>query len=149
MKTISPAAPMACPERTQWLLKQLRTDRRGPHQYEVLRHRASSWQFAQIQAGGCLASVEADIVWVKQAAATGCRHTHRALWTLWMLIRVNQLDSTSQTFTTNVLVDLTWQLPMRLLWPVSKSWCMLMLELLFRTGNGSLAKIIACQKWVA
>lgn len=41
---------------------------------------------------------------LQQGAGT---HTDRALWTLWMLIRVNQLDSTSQTFTTNVLVDLT------------------------------------------
>lgn len=77
-----------------------------------------------------------------------CTHTDRALWTLWMLIRVNQLNNVSKTFTTNVVVDLTWQLPTRLPWPASKSWCMLILELLLRTGNGSLAKIIACQKWV-
>lgn len=79
---------------------------------------------------------------------SACTHTGRALWTLRMLIRVNQLNNASQTFTTNVLVDLTWQLPMRLPWPASRSWCMLILELLLGTGNGSLAKIIACQKWV-
>lgn len=82
---------------------------------------------------------------LQQGART---HTDGALWTLWMLIRVNQLDNASQTFITNVLVDLAWQVPMRLPWQASKSWCMLILELLSRMGNGSLAKIIACQKWV-
>lgn len=30
-----------------------------------------------MHAGGCLATVEADTPWGKQAAATGCMHTHR------------------------------------------------------------------------
>lgn len=39
---------------------------------------------------------------LQQGART---RTDGALWTLWMLLRVNQLDNASQTFITNVLVD--------------------------------------------
>lgn len=45
------------------------------------------------------------------------------LWTLWMLIRVNQLDYTSQTFTTNVFIggfDVT-TVHIRLPWPASRN----------------------------
>lgn len=150
MKTISPAAPVACPVsalsgyyRNWELTEEVLISMRYWGTMLVVNNLLRCMQVGALPQWNAT-----DILWGKQAAATGHTHTQRALWTLWVLIRVNQLNSASQTFTTNVLVDLTWQLPMRLPWPASKSWCMLILELLLRTGNGSPAKIIACQKWV-